>query len=148
LLVVEEKLGPCLLIAPVVQEPSFRCVGERALRKIGSYLEHCQNGESVGCVLFPSQHRQAHLDYQYVYHFVEQQKERISYYEFHPVDPLFLREVLEKSSVLERSRSLFDPGLEWRRSGRSRLCQDRPGTRCRSNAGVAKRRPSSRPAWS
>jgi hypothetical protein len=54
---------------------------------------------------------------------MEQQNERIAYHEFHTVNPLLLREVLETGIVLECSCSRFDPVPNGRRGGRSRLRQ-------------------------
>jgi hypothetical protein len=114
MLIVEERLFPRLLIAPVVEEPALRRLGQTVPRKIGSYLEQSQGGESIGCVLFTPEHRQVHFGYMYVPHFVEQQNQRISHHEFHPVYSLLLREVLETGIVLERWCSRFDPGLKGR----------------------------------
>ena len=62
-----------------------------------------------------------------VSHLMEQQNERITYYEFHPVNSLLFGEVLKTRIVLEGSCSLLEPGLKgWREN---RLCQSHPRTK-------------------
>jgi hypothetical protein len=126
-LIVVERLFPDLLIAPVVQEPALRRLGEFLLGKACPNGEQPQRGIGIGCVFFAPEQRQVHLGDQHMSQFVGQQDERIARHEFHTCDPLLFGEALKTRIVQGRFCSGLD-ALRQRRLSRLDLLS-RDGSR-------------------